>query len=254
VPAWTHDEALQSLLKKPDRALPVVGLLTLRPEDETVLLNALRETRPVDRWHGIVHALAAVGGSNTVAVFARVLTNDFAGKLLPRSRGVDNDSAEGALHDLLRTLGRLARSNDVAYAFVRQAAEPGFWDKQRLWKTDGPAGSRRWISGEAVKALGYSVRPEIPELLNRLSQVPSSELACSEGAIAEAAFLYDLHAPRQGREAILAGPDPADYSYLEQYRAWTTTGNGRRWQEWFELVTGITEFREKQTREKQKNP
>lgn len=176
----------------------------------------------------LICILAFGGDAEVVKVFARALTNDYAGQHLTVNEGATLGAAVG-------WLGVTARRQPEAAVFLEQACDPGYWRSVKLWNTpfdDSERYTERSLLGAAIKALAWSGRPQGDRVLQRFHDNPALAFDANViGAVVDAAWVRYM-VSQQGFEAawdILGSNERAYNAFARWVRE---TPEGRAWRDW----------------------
>lgn len=235
---------------------PMVLTLLLRPQpwsykamprpSEVPLLDPVTQAEVIRRFQTpgsptnklmLIAVLAFGGDAQVVPVFARALTNDYAGRRL-------TDAEHSVMCAMLDLLGVTARRVPEATVFLEQASHPVFWGGVTLWsilQDHSEDWTQRSLVTSAIKALAWSQRPEAEQMLRSFRDNPSTLLdAGCLGALVDAAFIHSTVAS-QGFERswdLMHTPVGNGESYFTNFQRWAHgTAEGKAWYEWAGRVT-----------------
>jgi hypothetical protein len=172
-----------------------------------------------------------MGGEDLALAVNFAVTNDY------RKLTVSSDDAT-LMHNLYGTLRWAAGISPVTFEMVREAVDFEYWEQNRPFvrAVDEDGKEDRWqltvFSGEAVKALGFTVDPRVPGILQGLRNRDINYTYYNVGAIVDAVFIHDV-AKKVGQD----GFEPPGSLSVEAFQRWISdTPNGKQWWEWSESV------------------
>ena len=230
---------LAPLFEKPTENPSRELLVRLTEQDRDVLMEWYKHTKQLDRRFAVTIALGYVGNEETVALFKHTLLEEYRGRRLSNKHLEPHGFTEvEVFYQTVIGLGMLAQKSDSAFEFLKQALAKEFWMTHTTWIPTARADAQGILSASTIQAIGLSGRPEVRELLLRLSgadlDYPSefdgvrSIRDCS-GSVCTAAF-YDYVLRTRGLEALRLsfGDERID----EYYKEWAVSDDGKQWVNW----------------------
>jgi hypothetical protein len=186
----------------------------------------------------LVVALGFYGNSNSVSLLIGEL-------LVPRLGETLSLQEEVAIYGMVLALGFLAATSDQAWDFLLQAINPYFWAQkvdwrpqtEADWKPEATENPVALLSGNAIKAIALSGRPDAHAILQQLKSFPLEVRGSGkyrdvnfEHSLVDAAFALDYiesyGIEKNRARYVHGGPEPEDYF------AWRDSERGRPWAEW----------------------
>ncbi|MEK7676106.1 MAG: hypothetical protein AAB676_09775 [Verrucomicrobiota bacterium] len=150
----------------PDVQVRYDQLLTLKADDKPILRRYFQSEPKIAMRRGAVWSLVFLGDESSVNLITNTLGNNTFRPTLDEfdMRGIST---------MVLGLGFLGRTNDAAYAFLRQGIDPSFWEGFRKWKreneSDDEVMNARLVA-YCVGALGVTARPEAKNLIADLQR------------------------------------------------------------------------------------
>ena len=228
----TLPAALLSVIDAPKVGTGPKEAAALAGGRQAALIEAYRATDTIDKKSKIARLLAHVGDEQVVSLLTNALTREHVGRELTRYEGQ-------SLGQVAECLGFLARRYDSAFNFLMQGIEPAFWSQQ-----PGPSGayvSIRGFSGDCLRGLAVSRRPEVPAVFDSVRARSTGTVARAlSGSLVDAAFLYQMQQQYGDRwdngEVYRRGDFDA---YMRLFVEWGQTAEGRDWRRWSQSAKGI---------------
>lgn len=186
---------------------------------------------PTNKWI-LSHVLAFGGNAQVIGVFAKALTNDYAGKHLTTGENA-------ALATLLQFIGVIAHRYPEAVGALQQMRQQDYWRGVRLWDTPADRTESytvRSLVGSAIKGLAWSGQPEADRMLEHFRDNPAMASGQSiDGAVIDAACIHYLVAKHGFEPAwnLIRPPAAADPSGMRVFVKWVQeTPEGQQWWRW----------------------
>lgn len=186
---------------------------------------------PTNKWI-LSHVLAFGGNAQVIGVFAKALTNDYAGKHLTTGENA-------ALATLLQFIGVIAHRYPEAVGALQQMRQQDYWRGVRLWDTPADRTESytvRSLVGSAIKGLAWSGQPEADRMLEHFRDNPAMASSQSiDGAVIDAACIHYLVAKHGFEPAwnVIRPPAAADPSGMRVFVKWVQeTPEGQQWWRW----------------------
>ena len=197
------------------------------------MIKAYRATDTIDKKSKIARVLAHIGDEQVVSLLTNALTREHVGRELTRYEGQ-------SLGQVAECLGFLARRYDSAFNFLMQGIEPAFWSQQP--GPSGPYVSVKGFSGDCLRGLAVSRRPEVPAVFDSVRARSTGTVARAlSGSLVDAVYLYQMQQQYgdawDNGEVYLTGDFDA---YMRMFREWGQTPEGRDWRRWSQTAKGIT--------------
>lgn len=221
----------------PDVHIRYEHLLSLKADDKPILRRYFQTEPKIALRRGAVCSLVFLGDESAVNLITNTLANNSFRPTL------DDEDTVG-IDTMILGLGFLGRTNDAAYAFLRQGIDASFWEGYRKWKREKDYDNdvmNAQLVGRCVNALGLTARPEARELIAELQRrnyttvLPNGQRYIHDGAICTAIMYYEMQ-ERLGWENFLKRFfSPRSTLYDE----WSKTESGKRHRRWTWQLRGI---------------
>ena len=202
-----------------------------RPEDKGWLMREYRFQNTPRRRHASGWLLAYIGDDDVFRLFSDAL------RLGPGSRTPDA-SEYGMFSELLRGMGLMAQTNDLAFQFLKDAINMDWWRKERKWTSIWKDPRKEFfLASSAVQALGLSGRAEAGAIFDRMRhegfnyQSPRDARDGRELNWAVYKAKQYLEASRKmGQQASRDGLFGEEF--MRHMREWRRSEEGLEWFEW----------------------
>ncbi len=187
------------------------------------LLKLYKIERPGERKARLAWALSYYSGTD--------IENALTFELLKTTGTLNWDGAASMLA-AIHSLGFFAKDSDAAFALLKKGMDQKYWRKTLAWTLDKNAGRKRdkVLSSVSIQALGFSQRPEVPVLLQRLKHTSMGRSQSS--ALVSAAYYFDT----LKADGINGFRRAVSVDTTEHLEKWTKTQNGQRWLAWRESI------------------
>jgi hypothetical protein len=239
-----HNDALLQLRASPDR-IPEWSLIRQldSPDEPRIIESFLAETN-ILRRRAWIWAMAAVGGSNSIQVLWRSLTNDYKGDYFSSNPPGTDEDREWLLLDTVRALGLVSQRSESALPLLIQGSNPEFWKSNITWQSVHPSASVTMFTSECIQGLGLVNHPQGIELVSaarRASATNSSGLEYERAknfssSYVQAAF-YQSEVRRAGAVSFTESYFRGQVSDL--WYDWSGTSEGSNWVAWSRQLQGL---------------
>jgi hypothetical protein len=201
-------------------------LVQLKPEDQKVFLPRY-ENQQLTNKLALTIALAWIGDENVVSAFKKTLLERKPDRPLSlEERNVMLFTIEG--------MGLLARRSDSAWEFLNQAIDPRFWKSNASFDLGGGSDQYRWLAVRAISSLGYSGRPEVEVLFQRLKENPFISDGQGGGWLLDSALIDGIFFNEliQNRGIDYLKRIYGTEESVREFQAWKESETGKNWIGW----------------------
>jgi hypothetical protein len=98
------------------------------------------------------------------------------------------------VHEVINKIGALARTNDAAYAFLKESVQPEYWKRHRIWRQEiRDDGYNYTLAAECIGALAFTARPEVRAIALSLTEVDDLKYKVeTSGVIVESMWITEI--------------------------------------------------------------
>lgn len=217
---------IKELLTRPRYRPKMLETPAIDASTEAQLIRLYRQENSVTNKYRILRILVFRGSATSVPVFTNAILTEFAGR---RTSPLE----QAILIYLPEMMGILARHEDAALRFLIAGARPEYWRDKPAWLlASGEPREARMMAGACIKALALSGRSEGAELIQWYVDNPRyAGLQDVDGAVDEAIFTQSVIRER-GLERAMDEVFFNPMTFMEHYREWAKTSEGRRSRTW----------------------
>ena len=209
---------------------------TLSTNELRMLLQCYQQQTNLVKRRAMTIALGLAGEERAVEPFIHTVTSEFAGVRLD-TVGKNGPSEAGIMLTTIEMLGFLAAKSDRAFDFLKQAIDPLFWSRNMAWTTRDTVDEYGVMAGRSIASLSNSGRPSVAVILAQLRSTDLNNSVdqrldirrANDGAVVDAAFLYDIMTKR-GLDYVKS--IYGNEAWMALWNEWQTTVNGKEWQTW----------------------
>jgi hypothetical protein len=197
-------------------------------DDVKVYENLFRGNTPSNK-NELLQRLEKIEESERLKCYLNILTNGTIDTV------IDNDD-QGHVAEIIWKIGILARTNDTAYAFLKESVKPGYWKSHRVWRREPLDGGYNYTLAQlCISALVFSARPEVRQIVLSLMEVDDlNYLKFTSGMLVESMWLMEI-IEKNGLQWF----ESHDDDRLQILSDWMRNSEeGRKWVRWMADVHG----------------